>query len=120
MKVLQISKSLEPYEYYYTHLSIINPILPKKLTEREVEVIAMFLSLPNEMTGVDMFNTYARKVARERLNNMSIGSLSNHLRSLQDKGFIQKEELTNRLYFSQVIIPNENTQGYQIKLNKII
>ena len=47
-------------------MEIINPFLPIKLTPREIEVLAAFMSLENELAE-DRFGTTARKVVRNKL-----------------------------------------------------
>lgn len=115
MSIIQKSLKLNTKEYHTTHLNIINSIFPKKLTVKEIEILSEFMSLDNSITGVDMFNTYARKIIKENLK-MSSGSLSNHLKSMLDKDFLTKDKITNRISIREFLIPNEDWQGYQFKI----
>lgn len=117
MSVIQKSLKLNVKEYYTTHLNIINSIFPKRLTDKEIEILSEFMSLDISITGVDMFNTYARKIIKENLK-MSSGSLSNHLKSMLDKDFLTKDKITNRISVREFLLPNENWQGYQFKIIK--
>lgn len=117
MSVIQKSLKLNIKEYYTTHLNIINSIFPKRLTDKEIEILSEFMSLDSSITGVDMFNTYARKIIKENLK-MSSGSLSNHLKSMLDKDFLIKDKITNRISVREFLLPNENWQGYQFKIIK--
>lgn len=117
MNIIQKSKELEGSQYYKLHLHVINGFLHSLLTDIEIDVLATFMSLPLDVSRGDVFNTYARKVAREKLN-MSASSISNHLRSLQEKKYIMKEELSNRLYIVSYLLPSKDVQGYQFRIIK--
>lgn len=119
MKVIQKELRVEPGQYYLIHLNIINSVFPTKLTEKEIEVLAGFMALDKTITGVDMFNTYARKLVKETLKGMSAGSLSNHLKSMIDKGFLVKDEITNRISVKEFLLPEDDWQGYQFRIIKI-
>lgn len=118
MKILQKKLEYEGKDYYVMHLSIINSILPKKMTSKEIEILALFFNLDKVLTQDDMFNTLARRKVKEQMDGMTAGSLSNHLKSLIEKGFIDKNNITNRLTVKPYLIPEENKQGYQFKLIK--
>lgn len=117
MSIIQKSLKLNAKEYHTTHLNIINSIFPKRLTDKEIEILSEFMSLDTSITGVDMFNTYARKIIKENLK-MSSGSLSNHLKSMLDKDFLTKDKITNRISIREFLLPNEDWQGYQFKIIK--
>lgn len=118
MKIIQKGLTLLPRDYYLTHLSIINSFLPTKLTEKEIQVLAGFLSLDKSITDGDMFNTYARKIVKDSLQGMSSGSLSNYLSSLIAKGFLEKNEITKRITVKEFLLPEDDWQGYQFKIIK--
>jgi len=121
MKVVSKSISKKGVAYYTKYIEIINILLPEdkfeeKLSSKEIEVLAVFLSLPIELTEEDMFNGTARKKAMKLLGNMKPGGLGNHLRSLIDKKFLQKNSLTNRIKMSSFLIPDRKSQGFRLKL----
>ena len=118
MKIIQRELKVNVETYYKLHLEIINSVIPVKMTDKEIEVLASFMSLDSSITEDDMFNSFARKKVKEKLNNMSAGGLGNHLKSLIDKGFLNKKEITNRISIKEFLIPEENNQGYQFKLVK--
>lgn len=118
MRVIQKELKIKTDQYYLIHLNIINSMFSTKLTEREMEVLAGFMSLDKKVTGIDMFNTYARKLVKESLKGMSAGSLSNHLKSMIDKGFLTKDEITNRINVKEFLLPEDDWQGYQFKIIK--
>lgn len=117
MNIIQKSIELEGSEYYRLHLHVVNGFLHKLLTDIEIKVLAEFMNLPVDVARGDMFNTYARKVVREILE-MSASSLSNHLRTLQEKKYIGKEEPSGRLFIKEYLIPMEDLQGYQFRIIK--
>ena len=109
-------------KYFKTHFSIINSTIQNesmKLVEKEMEVLSAFLSLDKNITKDDMFNSLARKQVKEMLNNMSAGSLSNHIRHLLEKGYLTKDSITNKISMRPAFIPEEPVQGYNIKLKQI-
>ena len=121
MKVVQKTIRLSKENYYKMHLNIINTLLPEqsRMVNKEIEILAAFMSLDKNITEEDMFNTLARKQVKAKLENMSSGGLGNHLKSLILKKHLSKNEITNRITINPHIIPEESTQGYQIKLIQI-
>lgn len=71
---------LGPSDYYLTHLRLVNAVLPNKMTERELTVIAKFM----EYGG---FDTKARKGVMNDLK-ISPSNLSNNISALVEKGFV--------------------------------
>ena len=100
--------SLGAIEYYNTHLQLINPLLPVHLTPKEIEVLATFMSF----TGIlaeDRFGTTAKKKVKEKLN-LSNAGLSNYMRALKDKGFIEDDTIL------PILFPENGHQEYYFKL----
>ena len=119
MKVIQKELKVGLDEYYKLHLTIINSILPVKLTDKEIEVLGAFMALDKSIIEEDTFNSFARKKVKEKLGNMSAGGLGNHLKSMIDKGFLNKKEMSNKISIKSFLIPEESMQGYQFKLLKV-
>lgn len=120
MKPLQKILRVNREEYFKMHLSIINTLAKdeEKMVNKEMEVLAAFLSLDKSITDEDMFNTLARKQVKEKMK-LSAGGLGNHLKSLITKKHLSKNEITGRITVKPAIIPQEPMQGYQIKLIQI-
>lgn len=99
--------------YYKTHLDLVNILLPKKLTNKEVEILSHFM---NERMDVHAFGATSKKIVREKLN-LSDSNLSNHLRRIAPKGIIEfyLDGGVKRTKFVDNIIPDVN-QLYEIKL----
>jgi len=120
MKIIQQVFKLERSEYYTMHLGIINSVLPVKLSDKELEVLAAFMALDENIIKDDNFNSFARKIVREKLKpNLSSAGLSNHLKSMIDKGFLSKDSITNVITIKEFLKPEQDTQGYQFKISKI-
>jgi len=113
---MNVRKSLilPTMEYYVTHLSIINTIIPSNLriTPREIDVLAAFLALPVSVR----FTTIGRKQIRDRLL-LSQSSLSNHIKALIAKKFIVSapEDDTTTIDIAANIVPTP-TQEYHIRI----
>ena len=95
-------------EYYVTHLQIINPILPVKLTPKEIELLANFMCL-NGSIAEDRFGTTARGIVKSKMNITTAG-VSNYLKSLKDKGFVKQNDIL------PILFPQAKEQMYQFKL----
>lgn len=115
MNKIQKGLILNKDEYYVKHLSIINPVLPVQLTNKEILVLASFMCLPPSITEDDRFNSLARKKVMEKLN-LSPGGLGNYLKSMIEKGFLRKSDITKRISINEVLVPEQNKQGYIFKI----
>lgn len=116
MKIIKKTLLLERDEYFKKHLLIINHLLPIQMTPKEAEVLAAFLSLEGNLKN-DPFSTTGRKIVKEVLK-ISSGGLGNYLDQLKTKGFILEDtqDLEKKLSILPVLIPSEEMQGYQFKL----
>lgn len=117
MKIIQQAFKLENQEYYTMHLGIINAVLPVKLTEKELEVLAAFMSLDKSIVEENYFNPVARKKVLKKMD-LSPAGLSNHLKSMINKGFLSKNDITNAITIKVFLLPEEDNQGYQFKISK--
>lgn len=108
-KVLRLQRA----EYFKTHLSIINAILPKTMTPTEIEVLSVFMALEGDLAEY-RFSLIGRKVVMKRLN-LSPSGLSNYLKQLSNKGFIKVNE-EGETYILPLLIPQEHQQIYMFKL----
>ena len=116
-KVRPIAKSLllEEIEYYSTHLSLINCVLPVKLKPKEVEVLAHFMTFKEDPEN-ERFSSHNRKIVRNRLN-ISHGGLSNYINSLRDKKFLVGRGKDVRIL--PLLMPNTSEQTYMFKLENV-
>jgi len=117
MKPIQRILHLNENDYYIKHLTIVNTLLPTYLTNKEIEVLAAFMSLDKHIIEEDMFNTVARSRVMKKLQ-LSPGGLGNHLKSMINKKVLDRNEITNRISIKDFLLPQEPTQGYQIKILK--
>lgn len=114
-KLLKLSK----LEYYKTHLSIINCLLPVKLTPKEIEVLASFMSLEGDI-AVYRFGKTGRKIIMEQLE-LSTSGLSNYIISLTNKGFLKEVNADNNtILIHPILVPENTEQIYSLKLEKIL
>ena len=109
MKALSKRLELPVSEYYKVHLNIVNSLLPIKLTPKEVEVLALFMSLKGDI-GKDRFGSTAKKLVKQELS-LSDGGLSNYIKTLKQKGFISpSNEIPN------LLVPNDDKQEYFLQI----
>lgn len=117
MKIIQQAFKVESEKYYILHLEIINAVLPVKLTDKELEVLAAFMAIDKNIIEDGYFNSIARKKVMKKLN-LKPGGLSNHLSEMIKKGFLIKNKVTNFITIKEFLLPEENEQGYQFKIVK--
>ena len=118
MRIIQQAFKLSPSDYYTMHLQITNAIFAVKLTAKELEVLAAFMSLDPAITKEGHFNPVARKIVRTKLNLVPAG-LSNHLREMINKGFLTRNSITKVITIKTYLLPEEDGQGYQLRIQKI-
>lgn len=119
-KLLVLSK----HEYYETHLSIINCIIPNstikvkdkdisiKLTPTEAKVLAHFMALEGDIAK-HRFGASAKKIIMQELELTPAG-LSNHMNMLFLKGFLKKDD--TGITILPILLPEKNEQFYRFKL----
>lgn len=109
-KLLELTKE----RYYEIHLSIVTSILPVKLTSKERQILAYFMSFDGDIAR-DRFGTTARKIVKHSLN-LSDGGLGNYLKSLKEKGFLIGE---NGDQINPILLCSSDEQVYQFKIVNI-
>lgn len=108
--------NLSAVQYYKKHLEIVTAIMPGKITDTEILVLASFMALEGDVVQDDRFGTSARKKVMEDLN-MVAGGLGNHLKSLRDKKYIHYKEGTKKYEINKWLIPdNKKFQKYQFTI----
>lgn len=110
-KVVRLSK----LDYYKTHLSLINCLLPILMTPKEIEVIAAFMGLEGDIAEY-RFGKTGKKIIMSQLS-ISPSGLSNYLGDLTEKGFLRKVSHDNYTILP-VLIPADKEQLYIFKLIK--
>jgi len=115
MEILRKKLTLPKNNYYTTHLSIMNVFLPIKMTPKEIEVLAAFMSLEGDIAE-QRFGTSARKMV---MNMMGIkpGGLGNYFDSLSKKNFLIKDDI-EKFKILPILYPNPSIQNYQFQLLK--
>ena len=111
-KVLRKILRLPRGEYYKTHLQIVNALLPIKLTTKEIEVLAAFMSLDGDIAK-DRFGTSARKIIKKDLK-LSDGGLGNYLKAFKEKNFVITHELGDIV--NPILSVQQEEQNYMVKL----
>ena len=88
MEVIRKKLSLDKDKYYRVHLEIVNSVLPTKMSKRELDILAGFMSLEGEVVEQYRFGTDARSMVRDKLG-ISASNMSNYFDKLVKKGFIK-------------------------------
>lgn len=118
MQPIQKILRLDKHKYYEMHLAVINPFLPKPLTETEMKVLARFMALEGDIAK-DRFGTSAKKIVKQSLKLSSAG-LSNYIGEkgslLEKKALIRK---AGSLEIWELLFPEKEEQTYRFKLMNI-
>lgn len=109
-KVLKLNKD----EYFEKHLNIINHILPRQLTKKQVKVLSAFLSLEGDLEK-DPFSTTGRKIVMERLD-LRPGGLGNYLEVFRENKYII--EIDGKEQILPILRPENKLQLYQFRLEQ--
>ena len=115
MKPIGKTLRLEKIDFYTTHLSLINCVLPVKLKPKEIEVLSHFMAFEHD-PEVARFGSDNRKIVRNRLN-ISHGGLSNYINSLREKNFLTGKG--SAVEVLPLLRPDNNVQTYMFKLINI-
>ena len=115
MEILKKRLTLNKNKYYTTHLAIMNVFLPVKMTPKEIEVLANFMSLEGDIAE-DRFGTSARKIVMQEMG-IKPGGLGNYFESLKRKGFLTLND-NKRLVIFPMLYPESKIQNYQFQLLK--
>lgn len=121
MQVISKILNVDNYDYYVKHLEMLNiirpiDVYPEPLSEKEIQVLAAFMSQDKSLIDEDMFNGVVRKKVMDKLS-LKPGGLGNHLKKMKEKGFLSKNEITKKITVN-LIMPVPNGQGYRIMLKK--
>jgi DNA-binding MarR family transcriptional regulator len=96
--------------YYQRYLNILNILLPKKLTDKEIQILSMILQLSFE----NQIGKQQRKILYKELG-ITESNLINYLNGLIRKGFIKKEE--DVYILKKFVIPQDrNSTTFVIKI----
>ena len=115
MKLLKKQLRLEKHEYYITHLTLVNALLPVKLTPKEIEVLGIFMSFEGELAE-NRFSTTGKQLVRDKLK-LSHPGLANYMKSLMTKKFLVK--VKDSIEILPILLPEKEEQLYQIKIINI-
>lgn len=118
MKIISNVMKVDSFTYYVKYLEIVNAMMRHKLTYKEMEVLAAFMSQDKNLISEDMFNGVVRKKVMEKLG-LKPGGLGNHLKVLIDKKFLVKNKITKKITIKPYLVPEDNDQGFRIKLVKV-
>ena len=102
--------------FFSTHLSIINCVLPlkKKLTDMEIKVLSKFMQFEGDLSR-DRFSTTGRKIVREELKLKPSG-LSNYIRIFKSKGLLKKDSESGIMIILPLLFPRRGEQKYAFRI----
>ena len=102
-------------EFIELHLSTLNALMPVKFTDKEIKILAHFLSVDDKLVEDDRFNSLIRKRVMFE-HRLSAGGLGNYLKSMIDKGFLTRSQVTGRIKVQSFLMPDQPKQGYEIRI----
>ena len=80
--------TLDRKQFYPKYLKLVNVILPKPLTLKEIEVLSAFMELQGDAIEDDRFGTQARKLVRKRFGFKTYSNVDNYIKYFKDKGVL--------------------------------
>lgn len=121
MREIRKAVRLNKTEYYETHLSLINCVLPKpvRMTPMEIKVMAAFMSLDGDLAKY-RFGPTAKKIVMKNVNPekpLSPAGLSNYIVSLVNKEILIKTG--DIIEIHPLLLLDGNEQLYKFKLLNI-
>jgi hypothetical protein len=84
--------TLSRKEFFPKYLKLVNVILPKPLTSKEIEILSAFMELQGDAIEDDRFGTQARKLVRNKFGFKTYSNIDNYIKYFKDKGVLIKEE----------------------------
>ena len=73
-------------------LKLVNVVLPKPLTSKEIEILSAFMELQGDAIEDNRFGTQARKLVREKFGFKTYSNVDNYIKYFKDKGVLIKED----------------------------
>tara|TARA_Y100001973_G_C5203658_1_gene339746 strand:+ start:1590 stop:1961 length:372 start_codon:yes stop_codon:yes gene_type:complete len=101
-------------DFYPKYLKLINVILPKPLTQREIDVLSAFMELKGDIVSDERFGTQARKLVREKFNFKKHSNIDNYIKYFKTKGVVIKDQETKKLKINPRISINEKQKGLEL------
>ena len=109
MKKVKITRQLGRVDFLRTHIRLVDALEGRKLTDREIEVLAAFAELEGDIRK-DILGTSARKIVKDKLG-LSAPGLANYLKSLSEKEVIKEGKISPVIF-----LPSGEEVSYQINL----
>jgi hypothetical protein len=96
-------------EFYPQYLKLVNVILPKPLTAKEIEILSAFMELEGDLVENDRFGTQARKLVREKFGFKKHSNIDNYIKYFKRKGILYIDDSKLRVIES-VNIPKDEKE----------
>lgn len=117
MRVLKKSIKTDYNNFYLYHTRIVNVVFGSVLGNKEIEVLASFMSISSQLENGYILDRITRKQIMKDLKIFP-GGLTNHIKSIKVKGFIENVKGTKVLKIKDFLIPEKEKQLYQIYLEE--
>ncbi len=118
MKILNKTIETDYNGFYLSHVRMVNAIFGSALTSKEVKVLSVFMAISSYLDNGYVLDSITRKQIMKELN-MFPGGLSNHTKSIKEKGFIENVKGKKGLKIKDFMIPEKGKQLYQICLKEM-
>jgi hypothetical protein len=115
MKILLKELRLSEEDFYCKHFELVGLILDNPLSSMQNKILSQFVIESTNGKKKDIFNTISRKKVKEKFK-LSDAGLSGYIKSLIEKGYIQKDKSTEKVYIHEKLLPDNQLQGYKLKL----
>ena len=112
---------INKYDFCNRYLTVLNSILPdnKYLSQNEIKLLSVLLSLDDPIHVHNRFNTTARKIARDKLH-FTLSTITNTIKTLRDKNAVFINPETGILTITAALtIPQTDSISINITVTKI-
>ena len=107
-------ETIDRKDFFPKYLKLINVILPKPLTLREIEILSAFMELKGDAISKERFGTQARKLVRERFNFKKHSNIDNYIKYFKNKGVVIKDPKENKLIINPRISISDKLTGLEL------
>jgi len=102
--------TLDRKEFFPKYLKLVNVILPKPLTSKEIEILSAFMELQGDAIEDNRFGTQARKLVRNKFGFKTYSNIDNYIKYFKDKGVLIKEDDGKLKINRRIFIPKSEQE----------
>ena len=99
--------TLDRKQFYPKYLKLVNVILPKSLTTKEIEILSAFMELQGDAIEDNRFGTQARKLVRQKFGFKNYSNIDNYIKYFKNKGVLISDDNKKLMINRRIFIPKD-------------